>query len=138
MHSLRNTAIAAVLFAAPLYAGAAATTLASISPSSAEQRSVPDDAAIRPYHIAIPQAALDDLRKRVRATRWPDKETVTDQSQGVQLARIQALVQYWGSDYDWRKIETKLNSLNKGGHFAAWEQPELFAAELRAAFKPLR
>ena len=96
MHSLRNTAIAAVLFAVPLYANAATSALASINPSSAEQHLVRDDAAIRPYHIAIPQAALDDLRKRVRATRWPDKETVTDQSQGVQLARIQALVQYWG------------------------------------------
>jgi hypothetical protein len=59
----------------------------------------------------IPQAALDDLRQRVLATRWPDKETVDDQWQGEQLATIQALVQYWETQYDWRKVESNLNSL---------------------------
>src|SRR5689334_6042195 len=54
---------------------------------------------------------LDDLRRRISATRWPDKETVPDQSQGAQLARLQALVQYWGSGYQWRKAEAKLNAL---------------------------
>jgi pimeloyl-ACP methyl ester carboxylesterase len=68
-------------------------------------------AAIRPFRINIPEAALVDLRQRVLATRWPAKETVTDQSQGVQLAKIQALVRYWGTDYDWRKVEAKLNAL---------------------------
>lgn len=67
--------------------------------------------AIRPYHISIPQEALTDLRTRVNATRWPDKETVTDQSQGVKLQQIQNLVQYWGTTYDWRKTEAKLNAL---------------------------
>ena len=67
--------------------------------------------AIRPFRINIPEAALVDLRQRVLATRWPDKETVTDQSQGVQLAKIQALVRYWGTGYDWRKVEAKLNAL---------------------------
>ena len=70
-----------------------------------------DDAAIRPFRVNIPQAALDDLRKRLLATRWPDKETVTDRSQGPQLAQLQGLVQYWGSSYDWRKAEAKLNAL---------------------------
>lgn len=67
--------------------------------------------AIRPYHISIPQEALTDLRTRVNATRWPDKETVTDQSQGVKLQQIQNLVQYWGTTYEWRKTEAKLNAL---------------------------
>jgi pimeloyl-ACP methyl ester carboxylesterase len=69
------------------------------------------DAAIRPFKVNIPEAALSDLRQRVRATRWPDKETVADQSQGVQLAKIQTLVQYWGTGYDWRKAEARLNGL---------------------------
>jgi pimeloyl-ACP methyl ester carboxylesterase len=68
-------------------------------------------AAIRPFSVNIPQEELDDLRRRLAATRWPDKETVTDASQGAQLARMQELVRYWGSGYDWRKAEAKLNAL---------------------------
>src|SRR5258705_5403223 len=60
------------------------------------------DNAIRPFRVNIPDAALVDLRQRVLATRWPDRETVTDQSQGVQLAQLHALVRYWGTDYDCR------------------------------------
>ena len=67
--------------------------------------------AIRPFRVNIPEAALVDLRQRVLATRWPEKETVNDQSQGVRLEKIQALVHYWGTSYDWRKIEAKLNAL---------------------------
>jgi pimeloyl-ACP methyl ester carboxylesterase len=67
--------------------------------------------AIRPFRIEIPEADLVDLRRRVLATRWPDRETVMDQSQGVQLAKLQELARYWGTDYDWRKIEAKLNAL---------------------------
>jgi len=70
-----------------------------------------EDNTIRPFHINVPQEQLVDLRRRVAGTRWPDQETVSDQSQGVQLARLQELVRYWGADYDWRKIEAKLNSL---------------------------
>lgn len=70
-----------------------------------------NDSAIRPFQVHIPQAELDDLRQRVRSTRWPDKETVSDESQGLQLPKIQALAQYWGAEYDWRKLENKLNSL---------------------------
>ncbi len=69
-----------------------------------------DANAIRPFHVKIPQKEIDDLKKRILATRWPDKETVNDQSQGVQLATAQALVKYWGKDYDWRKCEAKLNA----------------------------
>ena len=54
------------------------------------------DLAVRPFHIDVPEEDLVDLRRRIAATRWPDKETVTDQSQGVQLAKIQELVRYWG------------------------------------------
>ena len=68
-------------------------------------------AAIRPFHINLPEEALVDLRRRIAAPRWPDRETVTDRSQGVPLATLQALVRYWGTDYDWRKAEAKLNAL---------------------------
>ncbi|HXB91369.1 MAG TPA: epoxide hydrolase [Puia sp.] len=67
--------------------------------------------AIRPFHIKISEEALKDLKRRVIATRWPDKETVNDPSQGVQLATMQKLAQYWGAEYDWRKVEAKLNAL---------------------------
>ena len=67
--------------------------------------------AIRPFRINIPEDQLVDLRRRIATTRWPDRETVADQSQGAQLAKLQELVRYWGSEYDWRKIETKLNAL---------------------------
>jgi pimeloyl-ACP methyl ester carboxylesterase len=66
---------------------------------------------IRPYHIQISEAALTDLNKRIKDTRWPDKETVNNNTQGVQLATMQKLAQYWGNNYDWRKVETKLNAL---------------------------
>ena len=67
--------------------------------------------AIRTFQIDIPDEALADLRRRVAATRWPDKETVPDQSQGAQLAKMQELVRYWGTGYNWRKLETKLSAL---------------------------
>src|SRR3979409_2082418 len=71
-----------------------------------------DTDAIRPVpDVNVPEAELTELRRRINATRWPERETVTDQSQGVQLATTQALARYWGTEYDWRKIETKLNAL---------------------------
>src|SRR5689334_8038755 len=67
--------------------------------------------AIRPFHVVpVPEADLADLRHRIAATRWPEKETVQDNSQGVPLATMQALARYWATDYDWRKCETKLNT----------------------------
>ena len=66
---------------------------------------------IRPFRIDVPEEKLVDLRQRIAATRWPDKETVSDGSQGAQLANLQPLVQYWGTNYDWRKAEAKLNAL---------------------------
>jgi pimeloyl-ACP methyl ester carboxylesterase len=74
------------------------------------QRAATDD-AMRPFRAEIPEEAIADLRRRIAATRWPDKETVADQSQGAQLDKLQALVRYWGTDYDWRRAEAKLNAL---------------------------
>jgi pimeloyl-ACP methyl ester carboxylesterase len=70
-----------------------------------------DKKELRPFHVDVSDADLTDLRRRLGATRWPERETVADASQGVQLATIQALARYWATDYDWRKIEAKLNAL---------------------------
>jgi epoxide hydrolase-like protein len=67
--------------------------------------------AIRPFTIEIPEAEIEALRARIAATRWPERETVADQSQGVPLAMTQELARYWGSGYDWRRCEAKLNTL---------------------------
>jgi pimeloyl-ACP methyl ester carboxylesterase len=165
----------------------AAATAGVVGLMPAALRAAPAGDAIRPFRVNVPHADLDDLRRRVLATRWPANETVADQSQGVQLAKLQRLVRYWGTDYDWRKGEAKLNALpmfvteidgldiqfihvrsrhenamplimshgwpgprswversyhkliyfnevDKGGHFAAWDEPELFSTEVRAAF----
>jgi pimeloyl-ACP methyl ester carboxylesterase len=69
------------------------------------------DATIRPFRVDIPEEALDDLRRRIAATRWPSRELVEDRSQGVQLATLQALARFWTTRYDWRKAEAKLNAL---------------------------
>src|SRR2546430_2203908 len=69
------------------------------------------DVAVRPFRFEASQSDLDDLRRRLQATRWPSKELVKDGSQGVQLATIQALCRYWATEYDWRKAEAKLNAL---------------------------
>src|SRR6266704_2671916 len=70
-----------------------------------------NEIAVRPFSVNVPEEDLVDLRRRVAATRWPDRETVTDQSQGVQLAKIQEVVRYWGTDHDCRKAEAKLNAV---------------------------
>ena len=69
------------------------------------------DTTIRPFKVSFPEDELDELRKRIKATRWPERETVSDDSQGVPLAMIQELARYWATDYDWRQCETKLNAL---------------------------
>src|SRR6267142_229942 len=66
---------------------------------------------IKPFRVHFPDEALADLKRRIAATRWPDKEIVTDQSQGVQLATVQKLARYWATNYNWRKVEAKLNAL---------------------------
>ena len=70
-----------------------------------------DKTAVRPFHVNVPEAELTDLRSRINAAKWPDRETVPDHSQGVQLATIQELARFWASDYDWRKCEAVLNAL---------------------------
>ena len=70
-----------------------------------------DNTTIRPFHVNVPEADLTDLRRRIKATKWPERETVTDASQGVQLATTQALARYWATDHDWRKCEARLNAL---------------------------
>jgi len=115
MTAHKSTAASVLSRRALLLNGAAMAALAAFSPMTAAaqldtaQRSAAD--AIRPFHIHISEEALTDLRRRLAATRWPDQETVSDRSQGVQLAKIQELVRYWGTDYDWRKAEAKLNAL---------------------------
>jgi pimeloyl-ACP methyl ester carboxylesterase len=79
-----------------------------MSPSTA---GIATETAIRPFRVDVPEEQLVELRRRIDATRWPDRETVTDQSQGVQLARLVGLTRYWSIGYDWRKVEAKLNAL---------------------------
>ena len=75
------------------------------------QQAGSDKTAVRPFRVNIPEAELTDLRSRINAAKWPERETVTDDSQGVPLAIMQELARYWAADYDWRKCEAKLNAL---------------------------
>src|SRR5262245_56341897 len=70
-----------------------------------------DKTAIRPFRVEVPEAELTELRRRIKATRWPERETVPDASQGVQLATMQALARYWATEYDWRACEARLNAV---------------------------
>src|ERR671912_62791 len=82
--------------------------------SRVEQRQeapVTTETTIRPFRVDVPEEDLDDLRRRIAAASWPSKELVEDRSQGVQLATMQELARYWETDYDWRKVEEKLNAL---------------------------
>ena len=66
---------------------------------------------VRPFQVNVPEAELTELRRRINATKWPDRETVGDATQGVQLATTQAVARHWATEYDWRKVEAKLNAL---------------------------
>ena len=70
-----------------------------------------DGVALRPFHINVPDAELTDMFRRIKATKWPDKETVSDSTQGIQLGDLQAIAAYWATDYDWRKVEARMNAL---------------------------
>jgi pimeloyl-ACP methyl ester carboxylesterase len=100
----RSPRAAARTLALVLAAAAGGRAAVALDPAAA-------DASIRPFRVHVPDAALADLRTRIAATRWPDGQTVGDRSQGAQLAELQELVRYWGTGYDWRKAETKLNAL---------------------------
>src|SRR6187455_3051725 len=81
--------------------------------SNAQPASTPEPLsieAIRPFKVNFPEKDLDDLKRRILATRWPEKELVNDQSQGVPLATLKALAKYWATEYDWRQVEARLNS----------------------------
>jgi Epoxide hydrolase N terminus len=93
-------------------ATAVASAATAFTPSAiAAQRDLTMSTAIRPFHVNFPEPDLADLRRRVAATRWPDKEQVADASQGVKLATIQKLAQYWTDQPDWRKCEAKINAV---------------------------
>ena len=75
------------------------------------QQAGSEKSGIRPFRVGFPEAELTELRRRVNATRWPERETVTDDSQGVPLAMMQDLARYWATDYDWRPCQARLNEL---------------------------
>jgi pimeloyl-ACP methyl ester carboxylesterase len=87
-----------------------AASVVALPSATVAAAAVDDGTAIRPFRVDVPDEALTDLRRRVAATQWPERETVTDATQGVQLATMQKLARYWATDYDWRKAEAKLNS----------------------------
>jgi pimeloyl-ACP methyl ester carboxylesterase len=116
MTRLRAATAAALAFglcvlSSPDHSQTTSDTESSVLAQTSAPRTAAEGASIRPFKIQVSQAALDDLQRRIAATRWPDKETVADTSQGAQLAKLQELVRYWGSGYDWRKAEAKLNAL---------------------------
>src|SRR5262245_1796335 len=88
------------------------TSTAATAPMATVFTELPaDKSGIRPMRVNVPEAEITELRRRIEATRWPDRETVPDATQGVQLATTQALARYWATEYDWRKVEAKLNAL---------------------------
>jgi len=89
----------------------AMTESTTAGPGSAAPGAAAETASIRPFRVDIPDEALDDLRRRIAAVRWPSRELATDRSQGVQLATLQALARYWASAYDLRRVEARLNAL---------------------------
>lgn len=96
------------------FLGAAAIGIAvagTVGLLPARKAKAAEDDAIRPFHVNVPEAEIVDLRRRIAAARWPERETVTDDSQGVQFATMKELARYWGTDYDWRKCEAQLNAL---------------------------
>jgi hypothetical protein len=84
-------------------------TQTSATQLSSEQAT--DNTTIRPFHFEAPQSDLADLRRRIKATKWPEREQVADATQGVQLATMQKLAQYWANEHDWRKCEAKINAV---------------------------
>jgi pimeloyl-ACP methyl ester carboxylesterase len=96
-------------FASPTQAQTMTTSEATIATERSKQAAGKN--AIRPFRVSFPQAALTDLRRRIKATQWPERETVADSSQGVPLATMRKLANYWATGYDWRKVEAKLNAL---------------------------
>lgn len=88
-----------------------AVVASAVAAAAGASSVVKAEASIRPFRISVPEAAVADLRRRIAATRWPDRETVTGRTQGLQLDTMRALVRHWGTGYDWRKAEARLNAL---------------------------
>jgi pimeloyl-ACP methyl ester carboxylesterase len=112
--SVSSVAFGLILFSPGSYAQSKPAADVSVSDAGAIspiQNGGAEDDSIRPFRISIPDETLADLHRRLAATRWPEQETVTDRSQGVQLATMKELVSYWQTDYDWRKCEARLNAL---------------------------
>jgi pimeloyl-ACP methyl ester carboxylesterase len=86
-------------------------TMTKTSTTQTGSKQADNKNAIRPFHVNVPEEQLTELRRRIKATIWPERETVADATQGVQLATTQALARHWATEYDWRKIEAKLNAL---------------------------
>jgi Epoxide hydrolase N terminus len=82
-----------------------------MSATRAAQEAGSENTAVRPFQVGFPEAEIIELRRRVNATRWPERETVSDDSQGARLGMMQELARYWAGDYDWRKCEARLNAL---------------------------
>src|SRR5687768_33296 len=91
---------------------------------TAQLQHTAEDTAIRPFLIRVPDAELVELQRRITATRWPEKETVADHSQGVPLAMVRELARYWATEYDWRKGEAKLNAVPQIGRASCRERGE--------------
>src|SRR5262245_60843072 len=113
--SVAAFSVSLFMFASPNYAQTTTVTTsdtgAVVVAAAADRGQAAEDQSIRPFTFNAPQAKLDDLRRRIKATQWPEKETVADDTQGVPLATMQELARYWATDYDWRKAEAKLNAL---------------------------
>ena len=90
------------------------------------------DVEIRPFRVNIPEAALADLRRRIAATRWPEREVVTDHSQGVQLATVQNLARYWATEYDWRNVRGEAQRPAAVHHQDRWSRHSLHSRALEA------
>ena len=105
MKHTNKTFVNAILASALVMQGAASNA------QSGSSGNAPSNEAIHPFHVSIPKEKLQDLKRRILATQWPERETVNDKSQGVQLATMQALAKYWATEYDWNKCEAKLKAL---------------------------
>jgi pimeloyl-ACP methyl ester carboxylesterase len=107
---IRFNTFSKTMFSLLLFSITALDVAHSQTPGQHNSPNTKNDWSIRPFKVSIPQAAITDMRQRIAATRWPDKELVQDQSQGVKLEKFKSLVNYWGTGYDWRKAEAKLNA----------------------------
>jgi Epoxide hydrolase N terminus. len=92
--------------------------VAGLSISSRPSLFAEPDTSVTPFKYEAPRSALEDLKQRLKQTRWPERETVNDWSQGVPVAKLRELVEYWSGDYDWRRCEAKLNSFPQFGTVA--------------------